>query len=129
MKVNWKWPNNDKLKVQIWFCVHKPGAGSCLTAGARCGKKDLFFWLLKTKFGFHQRETSKASKRHSTQEFVYNQSALTAAMSEPQIFSEDRFGLCLPPLPLSPRLYPHSFLFLLSCAASKASRTHQLELL
>lgn len=72
-KVNWKWPNNDKLKVHTVYgsaCTNLVlvAVSDWLTEGARSEERLYFFWLLKTKFGFHQMETSKALKHHSAQE-------------------------------------------------------------
>lgn len=47
---------------------------------------------MKSKPDFHQRETLKAPKHHSTQKLVYNQSPLIAAVAEPQICLREEFS-------------------------------------
>lgn len=47
---------------------------------------------MKSKPDFHQRETLKGPQHHSTQELVYNQSPVIAAVAESQICLREEFS-------------------------------------
>lgn len=88
-KVNWKWPNNDKLKVHTVYgsaCTNLVlvAVSNWLTEGARSEER-LFFLAPKNKVWFSSDGDFKGLEASLSTRvvFVYNQSALIAAVSEP----------------------------------------------